>query len=203
VLGRRTEVPGAGDERDVHRRCSPRRRSRTDGSCCARRRDHGDRNEVATSCPAEPVPRQRFGRHRPHRRRRRPVLHSWPQRSQWKVSTSGLCGMTRRASGDEQWGTDVREDDTRKGYPGAAIGSTTVNSNRIRAFLHAWCRGTAGRIVDSNGKQMAEPVACTLPSGDLNARRAELLPGVVARAGTRAKRCRQGTGSRLRLRAKR
>jgi len=32
---------------------------------------------------------------------------------------------------------------------------------------------------------MAEPIVCTLSSGDLNARRAELLPGVVARAASR------------------
>jgi len=32
---------------------------------------------------------------------------------------------------------------------------------------------------------MAEPIACTLPSGDMNARRAELLPGVIARAASR------------------
>lgn len=32
---------------------------------------------------------------------------------------------------------------------------------------------------------MAEPIACTLPSGDMNARRAELLPGVIGRAASR------------------
>ena len=32
---------------------------------------------------------------------------------------------------------------------------------------------------------MAEPIACTLRPGDLNTRRADLLPGLVARATTR------------------
>ena len=32
---------------------------------------------------------------------------------------------------------------------------------------------------------MAEPIACSLVPGDLNARRAELLPGLIARASAR------------------
>ena len=31
------------------------------------------------------------------------ALHSWPQSSHRNVSTSGLCGMTRRPRGDGTW----------------------------------------------------------------------------------------------------